>query len=226
MNAPISATDRRSTTKPPDTRGAVLEKIAINVVAPIALYYALRAAGVDPWLAVTLGVIPPAIRTGWTVATQRRVDTMAIFTMSILALSVAMSFVTGSPRFALAKDGWITGAVGLWICATMLRTPFYFQLSRTMTTGAIHERIELSWLRSPTFRRAMMLATAIWGIGLLADAVVRVVLAYTLPIDQVPLVSGLQYVVVFVLLEVSSQRAVRNSRTRAKVAAEAGFDRP
>ncbi|GAB2550989.1 VC0807 family protein [Nocardia heshunensis] len=208
----------------PDPRRAALANLAINVVAPVALFYGLRAGGVDQWAAVTLGVIPPTAYTAWTIATRRRVDALALFTIGILAISVAVSFLTGSPRFVLAKDGWVTGIIGLGLCATLLRTPFYLQMARAMTTGAARERIEISWARSATFRRAVRLASLIWGVGLVADAVVRVVLAYTLPVDQVPLINGLQYVVVFVVLEVSSLRAVRNSRTRAKVAAEAGLE--
>ncbi|MGW4249276.1 VC0807 family protein [Nocardia sp. NPDC004722] len=208
----------------PDPRRAALANLAINVVAPIALFYGLRAGGVDQWAAVTLGVLPPTAYTAWTVVTRRRVDALALFTIGVLVISVAVSFLTGSPRFVLAKDGWVTGVIGLGLCATLLRTPFYLQMARAMTTGAVRERLEISWARSATFRRAVRLASLIWGVGLIADAVVRVVLAYTLPVDQVPLINGVQYIVVFVVLEVSSLRAVRNSRTRAKVAAEAGLE--
>ncbi|MEU0503746.1 VC0807 family protein [Nocardia sp. NPDC005998] len=222
MNSSVPTVPNRDVTSPDPRRTAIIN-IGINVIAPIALYYGLRAAGVDQWLAVTLGVIPPTVHASWTVATQRRVDALALFTMSIIGLSLAASFITGSPRFVLAKDGWLTAIVGLWMCATLLRTPFYFQMVRTLTTGAMRERVEICWERSRTFRRAMAWASTIWGVGLILDAVVRVVLAYTLPVDQVPLVSGLQYIVVFVALEVGSLRVVRNSRTRAKVAAEAGL---
>ncbi|KZM70024.1 hypothetical protein AWN90_05390 [Nocardia terpenica] len=68
----------------------------------------------------------------------------------------------------------------------------------------------------------MRIATAIWGIGLVLDAVVRVVFAYTLPVDTVPLLNGLQYIVVIVVLEAGSLAAVRNSRVRARIAAEIG----
>jgi hypothetical protein len=87
-----------------------------------------------------LGMAPPAIRAAHTVATRRRVDALALFTLSILLLSVAVSFLTGSPRFLLAKDGWLTAAGGLWILATLPRTPFYFQAIRSVTTGAPRPR--------------------------------------------------------------------------------------
>ncbi|WP_157777838.1 VC0807 family protein [Nocardia terpenica] len=222
MNTSISVPETRRHASPPDPRRAVLANILINVVAPVALYYGLRAVGCDQWLALFLGIVPPAARAVWSVVTLRRVDMLGVLTLSILALVVGVSFLTGSPRFMLAKDGGITAIVGLGFCATLLRTPAYFQLSRAMTRGEIHERIETGWLRSPAFRRSMRIATAIWGIGLVLDAVVRVVFAYTLPVDTVPLLNGLQYIVVIVVLEAGSLAAVRNSRVRARIAAEIG----
>jgi hypothetical protein len=38
--------------------------------------------------------------------------------------------------------------------------------------------------------------TAVWGMGFTLDALVRVLLAYTIPIDSVPLVSIVQWLVV------------------------------
>ena len=38
--------------------------------------------------------------------------------------------------------------------------------------------------------------TAVWGMGFTLDALMRVLLAYTIPIDSVPLVSTVQWLVV------------------------------
>jgi hypothetical protein len=209
MKTPTAAVQSPPGIRPADPRREVVLNLVVNVVAPLAVFYGLRAAGVDQWLALVLGVIPPGIRAAQTVAKRRRIDGLALFTLSILALSVAVSFLSGSPRFLLAKDGWMTGIAGIWILATLPRTPFYFQAIRSFTTGATRERAETGWRESPAFRHMLRVATAIWGFGLVLDAGVRLVLAYSLPIDKVPLISGLQYVVVFAALELSSQVYVR-----------------
>ncbi|WP_405138910.1 hypothetical protein [Nocardia sp. NBC_01388] len=56
------------------------------------------------------------------------------------------------------------------------------------------------WHAEAGFRRHIRVLTAVWGAGFALDAVVRVVLAQTLPIDAVPLVTGLQWVVVLGVL--------------------------
>lgn len=52
------------------------------------------------------------------------------------------------------------------------------------------------WDNDSRFRAQLRVLTAVWGPGFALDAVVRVVLAYTLPVDLVPLVSTLQWLVV------------------------------
>ncbi|MCA2223518.1 VC0807 family protein [Nonomuraea aurantiaca] len=217
MNTPATTANQPADGKSPNPRREVVINLVLNVVAPLVVFYGLRAAGVGQWLALALGV-----RAVWTVTRRRRVDGLAVFTLSILVLSVAVSFITGSPRFLLAKGGWMTAVAGLWMLATLPRTPFYHQAIRSFTTGATRERAEIAWRDSPAFRHMMRVASAIWGVGLVLDAGVRVVLAYALPVDRVPLVSGLQYVAVFVALEVGSQIYLRRAGARVDIETEQG----
>lgn len=196
--------------------------LGINLVAPAAVFYGLRALGVDQWWALLLGVLPPSIRALYTVIKQRRIDTLAVFTLSILVLSVGMSFVSGSPRFLLAKDGWMTAAAGTWMLITLARVPFIFQVTRTFLTGEAGERAEIKWRDSPTYRHVLQRITAMWGVALVIDAGVRVVLAYTLPVDQVPLISGLQYAGLYVTLEVITRVYARRKAIATAVEAESG----
>jgi hypothetical protein len=171
---------------------------------------------------VLLSALPPVLRACYTVATSRKIDTLALFTLSILALSVGTSFLSGSPRFLLAKDGWMTAVAGAWMLASLARTPFILQVIRTFMSADAVARTELKWQGSPTYRRMLRTITAMWGVALVLDAGVRVVLAYTLPIDQVPLISGLQYAGLYLVLEVSTRVYARRKGVAAAVEAESG----
>ena len=46
------------------------------------------------------------------------------------------------------------------------------------------------------------MTTVIWGVALLIDAAVRVAMAYTLPIDSVPGLSGALWIVTLVALQI------------------------
>lgn len=205
-----------------DPRKAIVVNILVNVAAPLGLFYGLRAAGVDQWLALMLGAVPPTVHAVYTAVKRRRLDAMALFTLSILIGSVATSFLVGSPRFLLAKDGWMTAVAGAWMLITLRGRPFLYQLVQALTSGEVRERMEINWRDSPTFRHVMRMATVMWGVGLVLDAGVRVALAYDLPVDQVPLISTLQYVVVYVALEIGTRLYLRRKSVRERVFAESG----
>lgn len=179
-------------------------------MAPIAVFYGLRAAGVGQWLSLMLGLVAPGLKAVHSVVTQRRVDMLAGLVMTALLLSVGLSFLTGSPRTLLARDGWITGVVGMWVLLTLARpTPYYLFALRTFTSGIVREQIDAGWRDTPAFRRVVRGCTIIWGSALLLDAASTVVIAYTLPIDHVPLIGALKLVGLIILAELSSQTCFR-----------------
>ncbi|WP_143517437.1 VC0807 family protein [Pseudonocardia sp. MH-G8] len=177
----------------------------VNAVAPIAVFYGLRAAGVDQWPALMLGLVAPAAKAVHSVVTKRRIDMLAGLVVTVLLLSVALSFLTGSPRTLLARDGWITAMAGIWILLTLLRTPYYLSALQLFTSGSLREQINAAWRDTPAFRRVVRVGTMTWGFALLLDAATTVILAYTMPIDSVPLIGALKLVAVIILAEVCSQ---------------------
>ncbi|KOV63558.1 VC0807 family protein [Streptomyces sp. MMG1121] len=206
--------DRR--TKVTAANGPLVQGVVLNVAAPLAVFYGLRAAGAGLWWAVLASALPPTLEALLTVVRERRVGMLGILVLSMVALGAALSVVTGSPRFMFAKDGWMTGIVGLVFLCTLRGRPVIHRILSSVTRGDKRAQIERDWETSPTFRHLMRLLTAVWGVGLLLDSVVRVVIAYTLPVDSVMLVTTLQYVALFVSLEVFSRRY---GRTPARVAA-------
>jgi hypothetical protein len=127
--------------------------------------------------------------------------------VATMALALLTSVIAGDPRFLLAKDGIVTGSWGLWVPAQCPgRRPAALVFARPLM-----EHVKLfgsrSWDRlwdtEPQFRRIWRVATVMWGAGLLADAAVRVVISYMLPVDAVPAIGGLLYPVTFVVLQVA-----------------------
>lgn len=195
---PSNPTERRP---PADPRRAVIVNVALTVAAPLAIFYGLRACGVDLWLALVAGGVPALLHTGRIALTRRRFDTLGILTLGFLTLSAVVSLISGSPRLLLARDGWMTAFGGVVILMTLRGTPFYLSAIRSLIVGPTRERIETGYRESADVRHILRVATAIWGVGLILDAGIRLILAYTLPINVVPLASGLQYLAVFLALE-------------------------
>ncbi|WP_091504635.1 VC0807 family protein [Amycolatopsis sacchari] len=186
-------------------QGAVL---AVDLAAPIAAYYVLRAAGASVYVALLVSAVLPAVSTGVQLLRGRRLDQLGLFMAVMTLLSAGVAAISGDDRFLLAKDGWLTTVTGLWMLATTrAHRPFVYHFARVLLEGRVGpggERWDSLWERLPDFRHVWRVANVIWGTATLLDAGVRVAMAYTLPVNLVPALNGLQYGVLFVVLQVAT----------------------
>lgn len=191
---PAGAVDARRRTRA--LRRRLAAQLLFELALPLGSYYGLRAVGFGQWLSMVVGglLLLPWIVYG--VVRQRRVEAMAVFTLSLVVVGTLLSLISGSPRVLLVRDSWLTAAIGIWVLGTLLtRRPFIMTASRGIVIAKVGEaglaEWEARWDAEPMFRHHLRLVTAVWGAVFLLDAVVRVVLAYTIPVDAFALTSTL-----------------------------------
>ncbi len=183
--------------------GVAAARTVFDLVVPLALFYGLRSAGVGMYLALLAGALASGVTAVVVVATQRRMDAIAVFVVTTMLLSVGVSLLTGSTRFLLAKEGWLTAVTGVWFFGSLwARRPLAYQFSRPLLEGRLGWPADWDsvWERAPRFRRMWRISTALWGAGTLLDSAARVIMAYTLPVDTVPALSSAMYAVTSVVL--------------------------
>ena len=154
--------------------------VAFEVIVPMVLFYGLRAAGVSQWWALMAGVLVAVPYVGWTVARNRRVDLIALFTLSVLALSVVLGLLSDDPRTLAIREGWtaaLGGLFGLWMLVTVVAgKPAQLTLGRTIAEIKRGPEGAAAWAArwdtDARFRRGLRIDTAVWGAVLLANAVV------------------------------------------------------
>ncbi|MEV0403436.1 VC0807 family protein [Actinoallomurus sp. NPDC050550] len=182
--------------------------VVFEVVMPMALFYGLRAAGVSQWWALMAGVLVAAPYAVWTIVRNRRIDLLALVTLSVLVLSVVLGLLSDDPRSLAIREGW-TAALGGLFGAWMLVTVFVgrpAQLTFGRTIAEIKRGAEgaaawaARWDTDARFRRGLRIDTAVWGAVLLANAVAHIVLVYTLPIDLISLVTTVVWFAVLACL--------------------------
>ena len=204
MSAPVNASATPPAVRARVGRHTVLT-LAIDLVLPIGLYYGLRAAGLTTYLALLLSALVPAVSALVQFLRERRLDGMATFVAGVILLGLAVSLISGSTRFMLAKDGWVTGVAGLWFLGSIrARRPLAYLGARPLLEGRFRSdgtSWEVLWEESPRFRRIWRVSTAIWGAAMILDGAVRVLMAYALPVDAVPALGGLLWPVTLVLLQ-------------------------
>ncbi|OLZ64242.1 hypothetical protein AV521_36290 [Streptomyces sp. IMTB 2501] len=173
---------------------------AADFLVPVGLYYALRAAGLGLYLTLLISAVLPATVALVRLFRSRRVDGLAVYTVTMMLLSTGISLIAGSPRFMLAREAWLTGATGVWFLASAwtARPLAYLYtrplLERRSWAGNIPYDWDDLWARLPRFRRLWRVGSALWGVALLADSALRIVMAYTLPVNAVPALGTALYI--------------------------------
>jgi hypothetical protein len=110
--------------------------IVVDVVLPVGLSYATRAAGASVYVALLVGALLPAARTAVGLLARRTVDGLGAFLVSTMLVGLVVSLGSGSPRFLLAREAWVTGFSGLWFLASALSgRPLSFTFARALLEG-------------------------------------------------------------------------------------------
>ncbi|NLU71789.1 hypothetical protein HCC61_03665 [Streptomyces sp. HNM0575] len=171
------------------------------MIAPLALFYGLRWAGANQFLALLAGAAIPAAEAVRGLLTRGRAGGLQLFMLGAMALTVAVSFVSGSPRVLLIRSAWGMAALGVWMLVTLVsRRPFLYEAARVVLDEPKQRTWEGNWERYPAFRRLLWMCSAFWGAACLVDASLRIVMAMTLPVDLVPVLDDVLLVVTFAVL--------------------------
>ncbi|MFI7677151.1 VC0807 family protein [Actinophytocola sp. NPDC049390] len=159
---------------------------------PLAAYYGLRLAGQSDQLALLGGALLAAPRIGWVAVRHRKLDAVAALLTAVLAVGLALSLVSGDARFILVKESFGTAAA-----ATARRDPLILVAVRAGAKPGKRAEIDRLCADVPTFRRAFVLMSVVWGIALLLEATARVPLVYLLSPD---VMAGLSVVLLLVVI--------------------------
>jgi len=149
----------------------------------LAAYYGLRALGASPYVALLGGTLTAGLRILYVWLRTRRFDGFAAFMLAEFGVGLGFALLSGDARFLVAKESFSTAVAGLIFLATCgFGRPMIWHAAARFQP---HARAELGrlWRESPGFRRRFRMLTIGWGAGMLAEAVARVVVAYTLPVD-------------------------------------------
>ncbi|WP_316742736.1 VC0807 family protein [Streptomyces sp. MK7] len=171
-----------------NTKRAKLGPLLVDVAVPVGGYYLLKDAfGMSTLAALGWSSVVPALRTGWSAVRERRVNAVAALILFVNVVGLLLSLVAGDPRLMLAKDSGVSSAIGIGILVSVaLGRPMMTEGMKPWLLKGDAER-EAAWARlvggSAEFRRAEKVFSLVWGVVLLGECVVRVVGAYTLPVD-------------------------------------------
>jgi hypothetical protein len=200
------------------------QSLTINVVLPLVLAQWLLHQGRSPVVALGIAALFP-LGDGVVSALRRRVDLLSVASLAALVLGIALSFATGNAAFAIAEKSVFTGLFGIvFLVSLLFPRPLIFHLGRQFNTAgdpAAQAAWDANW-SNPGFRRVLRLMTAVWGVGLLAEAAMRIVVALTLTPAVAIVISPVLAIGAIALLILWTSGYARRARERAA----AGSARP
>jgi hypothetical protein len=165
--------------------------VLVEIGGPVLVFYVLRAFRIEDQIALIAGAAVPCLIVCLRLVRNWKLDVFGSYILLTM----------------LARESWLTGASGLcFLLSLAAKRPLAFLGARVVLEGrtAGRETWDSIWARDLQFRRIWRVSTIIWGVALLIDAGVRIVLAANLPIDAVPgLMAGVSVATMVILQPVN-----------------------
>lgn len=182
--------------------------ILLTVAAPLLAYEILTALGLSELTALAAGSLFPLVGLLIGAVRSRRLEWFALASLAGIAIGLTGGFLLHSAQFLLVKDSIITGGIGLVFLASLATSrPLIYIFARQMAADpAARDRFEQRWTRQPQLRASITVMTGVWGVGLLAEAGLRVGLSFLLTPATLLAISPLLAAAVFAPLAIWTLR--------------------
>jgi intracellular septation protein A len=164
--------------------------VIVDIAVPLALYSALRSAGLSALTALVLSGVFPALSVLAGLIRHRRLEVVGALVLAGIVLGAVLGLVFHSPRLVLVEGSVPTAVFGIAclgsLCLGSLRpgTPrarplmYGFALEFTGPDSARGREMSDLW-RHDGYRQVWRVITAAWGAAFLFEAVLRVVIIYS-----------------------------------------------
>jgi hypothetical protein len=188
-----------------------------GAVVPLAVYYAVRSHVHSDATALIIAGVPAAtwVLIEW--LRRRRMDPIGLIVLFGFVAGVIASVALGGNAFVLkVRDSAFTALFGAACLVSLTwRRPIMFFIGRALSAGSDPDKVRAydELYEMPTAPRAFSVITACWGVGLIVEAGLRVVLAVVLPtgpfLAASPVLAGIVFGGLFAFTVWFSNRARR-----------------
>ncbi|SDX80245.1 Intracellular septation protein A [Amycolatopsis xylanica] len=199
---------------------AMLPSILRDVVPPTAAYYVLHAAGVDDRLALLSASLVAGGMVVFEAVRLKRLEIFSAVMLGVFGIGLVLSLLSGDPRFMLVKESFGTAILGsAFLVSCVVGKPLLYLAARRFRADDPVKTREFEQLYhdNPAARRRFKALSSVWGVGLIVEAVVRVVLCFKLPIDTMVAVSPVLMIGTIALLLAITARYVRRFKAAERV---------
>ncbi len=171
---------------------ALLPMLVINGVLPFLIYWVMTCILHQPvFLSLLATSIPSLLDSIVSIIRTHRFNLLAGLILLGIVVGLITTLLSQDARFLLIRESFFTAAFGLAFLGSMLfPKPLIYYIGRSVV-GNDPQRLAqyASRWQQQAVRARMRGMTAVLGIGLLAEAVVRTFLVFLLPTAQFLVIS-------------------------------------
>lgn len=157
--------------------------VAVNFAAPVLIFNWAEPQWGET-RALLASTVPPLLWGAGSFVKERKVDALSVVALLGIALSLLMFVGGGSAQLIALKEKMVTLLFGLaFLGSALIGKPLIYPLARATMARQSREAAESFEARrsSAGQRYTMMVMTWVWGLGLLADALLSILLVYSVP---------------------------------------------
>lgn len=164
----------------------VIFTLVINGILPWVIYVVLSDY-MSSILALSIATLIPLVDNVVHLWKHKRLDAFGGLMLFTLILTLLLVLLGGSEKILLVRESLITASVGiLFLVSLLFKRPIMFYLGmRFIQNNRFVENWNIKY-----FRFVMRLMTFVWGIMLLSEAVVRIIMVYDLSTERYLLFSN------------------------------------
>jgi hypothetical protein len=154
--------------------------VIFDVAAPLAAYNLLRSAGMTAVTALLLSGVFPALGVTLGAIRHRRLDVVGALVLAGILVGTVLGLVSQSAKLLLVEGSVPTAVFGVACLGSLwARRPLIYSFALEFTGPDTAKGREMTSLwQYEGYRRVLRVITAVWGIGLLLEAALRVVIVY------------------------------------------------
>ena len=180
-----------------DTVRSLLPSLILSIACMLIIYTLLRPhfppSSILPLLVASLC---PLLANVVSLVRQRQLDVFGIMVLLGLAVSIIGVLLGGNQRLLLIRESFVTGVIGLaFLVSLILPKSLGYYFARQFLTAndpKKRERFARLW-QHPHFQGVLRGGTIFWGLLLMGEFVLRVMMVLTLPIPVVLAVSPIVF---------------------------------
>ncbi len=199
--------------------GAMIRALVIDGLCPLLAYKGLMrfVPGMTTVGALAVGAVFPAARVIIEVWRRRRLEVMGVLVLAGISAGLAAIAFGAGPKMFLMRDSFVTGMLAIVAGSSFFwPRPLMFYIGRQFAAGddpVAIRNFDARW-QYATARRAFRLMTAVWALGWLFEAGLRVVMVFTLSVAQVLAVSPILFTGITACLVLWTMTYVRRLKRR------------